>query len=71
MLASHGDFVASCDDDDLWYPAKVRLQVDRLLGDPALLAVGAGIRLLMGDRGNVDWPAREAVIATTGCWRTA
>ena len=23
---------------------------------------GAGIRLLMGDRGNVMWPAREAVI---------
>ena len=25
VLASRGDFVASCDDDDLWYPAKVRL----------------------------------------------
>ena len=54
VLASRGDFVASCDDDDLWYPAKVRLQVERLLADPDLLAVGAGIRLLMGDRGNVD-----------------
>jgi glycosyltransferase involved in cell wall biosynthesis len=62
VLASHGAFVASCDDDDLWYPAKVRLQVERLLDDPELLAVGAGIRLLMGDRGNVPWPAREAVI---------
>ncbi|MCY7396860.1 MAG: glycosyltransferase family 2 protein [Nocardioides sp.] len=59
LLASHGAFVASCDDDDLWHPDKVRLQVERLLGDPALLAVGAGIRLLMGDRGNVDWQARE------------
>ncbi len=63
LAASHGDFVASCDDDDLWYPAKVRLQVERLLGDPDLLAVGAGIRLLMGERGNVEWPAREAVIS--------
>ena len=54
VLASRGAFVASCDDDDLWYPAKVRLQVERLLADPSLLAVGAGIRLLMGERGNVD-----------------
>ena len=29
---------------------------------PDLLAVGAGIRLLMGERGNVDWPAREPVV---------
>lgn len=62
VLASHGDFVASCDDDDLWYPAKVRLQVERLLADPALLAVGAGIRLLMGERGDVEWPAREPIV---------
>jgi len=63
VLASHGAFVASCDDDDLWYPGKVRLQVERLQADPDLLAVGAGIRLLMGERGNVDWPAREPVIS--------
>ena len=29
VLASRGAFVASCDDDDLWYPGKVRLQVER------------------------------------------
>ena len=63
VLASNGEFVASCDDDDLWYPAKVRLQVARLLEDPELLSVGAGIRLLMGERGNVDWPAREPLIS--------
>lgn len=62
VLASHGIFVASCDDDDLWHPTKVRLQVDRLLADPELLAVGAGIRLLMGKRGIVDWPARDEVV---------
>ena len=63
LLESSGEFVASCDDDDLWYPAKVRLQVERLQSDPELLVVGAGIRLLMGgDRGNVDWPGREAVV---------
>jgi glycosyltransferase involved in cell wall biosynthesis len=62
LIASHGVFVASCDDDDLWYPAKVRLQVERLRADPELLAVGAGIRLLMGERGNVEWQARNSVI---------
>ena len=62
LLASHGAFYASCDDDDLWYPAKVRRQVERLLSDPDLLAVGSGIRLLM-PRGDVDWPAREPLIS--------
>jgi glycosyltransferase involved in cell wall biosynthesis len=62
VLASHGDFVASCDDDDLWYTPKVRLQVERLLADPPLLAVGAGIRLLMGERGDVEWRARQPVV---------
>ena len=63
VLVSRGDFVASCDDDDLWHPAKVRLQVGRLQADPELLAVGAGIRLIMGDREDVEWPAREPVIS--------
>jgi glycosyltransferase involved in cell wall biosynthesis len=63
LIASHGDFVASCDDDDLWYPGKVRLQVERLQAAPDLLAVGAGIRLLMGERGDVEWPARQSVIS--------
>jgi len=63
LLASRGEFVASCDDDDLWYPAKVHRQVQRLRSDQSLLAVGAGIRLLMGERGDVEWPAREPVIA--------
>jgi hypothetical protein len=56
-----GEIVASCDDDDLWHPAKIRMQVQRLQSDPELLAVGAGIRLLMGDR-NVDWPGQSPVI---------
>jgi glycosyltransferase involved in cell wall biosynthesis len=62
VLASSGAFVASCDDDDLWHPAKVRLQVERLQACPGLLAVGAGIRLLMGPRGDVEWSATAAVV---------
>lgn len=80
-----GEIVASCDDDDLWHPAKIRKQVARLQSDPALLAVGAGIRLLMGDR-DVDWPGTSPVItherllgnrvkelhsSTLAMWRTA
>ena len=56
-----GEIVASCDDDDRWHPAKIRKQVQRLQSDPELLAVGAGIRLLMGDR-DVDWPGQSPVI---------
>ncbi len=56
-----GEIVASCDDDDLWHPAKIRRQVERLESDPQLLAVGAGIRLLMGDR-DVDWPGQSEVV---------
>jgi glycosyltransferase involved in cell wall biosynthesis len=63
VLASHGEFVASCDDDDLWHPSKVSRQVERLVSEPVLLAVGAGIRLLMGERGDVDWPAREEIVS--------
>jgi glycosyltransferase involved in cell wall biosynthesis len=63
VLLARGELVASCDDDDLWYPTKVRRQVERLDADPGLLAVGAGIRLLMGERGDVDWPAEEAVVS--------
>ena len=49
------DVVASCDDDDVWLPGKLRAQVDRLLADPALMVVGAGITLHMGPDHDVDW----------------
>jgi Glycosyl transferase family 2/Sulfotransferase family len=56
-----GQIVASCDDDDLWHPDKIRKQVARLQSDPGLIAVGTGIRLMMGDR-DVDWPGSSPVI---------
>lgn len=40
-----GEFVASLDDDDLWYPAKVRKQVELLRANPGTLAAGTGIVL--------------------------
>lgn len=64
VAATRGPFVASCDDDDLWAPGKVRKQVERLLADPGLLVVGTGIRLLMGgERGDVEWAASAPLVS--------
>jgi glycosyltransferase involved in cell wall biosynthesis len=53
-----GDFVASCDDDDLWHPTKVQRQVERFRADPALTVVGAGIRLLLPGGKTAIWNGR-------------
>jgi glycosyltransferase involved in cell wall biosynthesis len=58
------DFVASCDDDDAWLPDKLRLQMARLLANPDMLLVGAGIRLLM-PRGRVVERLGSADLVTT------
>jgi glycosyltransferase involved in cell wall biosynthesis len=70
VLASHGTFVASCDDDDLWYPTKVRLQVERLLADPDLLAVAPGSVYSWGSAATSTGPHERPSSATSGCWRT-
>ena len=57
------DYVATCDDDDTWHPGKLRAQVTRLLDEPALLAVGSGIRLLLPGGRTLDWPGRSEVIS--------
>jgi glycosyltransferase involved in cell wall biosynthesis len=54
-----GAFVATCDDDDLWHPDKLRKQVKFLSDHPELLVVGAGIRLLMPEDRIVEWPGRS------------
>jgi hypothetical protein len=50
------DFIASCDDDDFWDEDKLRLQMTRMLAEPDLNVLGAGIRLLMGEDHVVEWP---------------
>ncbi len=55
-------FVASCDDDDVWLPEKARLQVQRLLGSPGMLVVGAGIRLLLPEGKVVQWLGPRDVV---------
>jgi glycosyltransferase involved in cell wall biosynthesis len=58
-----GGFVASCDDDDVWHPRKLQLQVRRLLDEPDLLAVGCGLRLRLPGGKVTDWPARSERIS--------
>ncbi|HLK94177.1 MAG TPA: glycosyltransferase [Nocardioidaceae bacterium] len=62
LLHTTGSLVASCDDDDVWHGQKIRLQVQRMLAEPGLLVLGAGIRLLMADDHVVDWPGDSPVI---------
>jgi glycosyltransferase involved in cell wall biosynthesis len=62
VTASHGTFVASCDDDDLWHVSKISRQVELLTAEPHLVAVGSGIRLLMGAGRTVEWTGRESVV---------
>jgi glycosyltransferase involved in cell wall biosynthesis len=55
---ARGAFVATCDDDDLWHPDKLRRQVEFLGANPDCLIVGSGIRLLMPEDKIVEWPGR-------------
>lgn len=62
LSRARGDYIASCDDDDLWARAKVRRQVERLECDPRLLVVGAGIRLVMSADHVVEWPGKAPIV---------
>ncbi|HSS68126.1 MAG TPA: glycosyltransferase family A protein [Nocardioidaceae bacterium] len=64
------DFVASCDDDDFWDPEKLRLQMARMVADPDLVVVGAGIRLLMTESRTVEWPGDRAVVSREALLRS-
>jgi hypothetical protein len=60
---ARSDYIASCDDDDVWHSDKLLLQMTRLLDEPELLVVGSGIRLrLPGDK-VLDWPGRADEIS--------
>lgn len=56
------DYIASCDDDDTWDRDKLRRQMTRLVTEPDLVVLGAGIRLLMAPDHVVDWPGDSPVI---------
>jgi Glycosyl transferase family 2/Sulfotransferase family len=42
-----GEFIATCDDDDVWHPAKLKCQITRMLEEDDLLVTGSGMRLLL------------------------
>ena len=58
-----GGFIATCDDDDVWHPAKLQAQIARLLDQPDLLVVGSGIRLMLPDGRIITCPARAERIS--------
>jgi glycosyltransferase involved in cell wall biosynthesis len=45
ILASRGELVAFCDDDDVWLPGKLSAQVAMLRADPTASVVSCGIRI--------------------------
>jgi len=49
ILHSDTEFVAFCDDDDLWLPGKLSAQVAALSEEPGAELVCTGIRVLYGD----------------------
>lgn len=61
--AARGDYIATCDDDDVWHPDKLKFQVARLLDEPDLLVVGSGMRLLLPDDKTLDWRGRAERIS--------
>ena len=60
---ARADFIATCDDDDVWHPDKLEAQIARLLDEPELLAIGSGLRLLLPDGKTLDWPGRAERIS--------
>ena len=58
-----GDYIATCDDDDTWHPAKLLAQITRLLDEPDLLVVGAGLRFRLPGGKFADWPGRAERIS--------
>jgi glycosyltransferase involved in cell wall biosynthesis len=58
-----GDYMASCDDDDVWHPGKLQAQVKLLLDEPDLLVVGSGMRLLLPHNRIFEWPGRAERIS--------
>jgi glycosyltransferase involved in cell wall biosynthesis len=51
ILAARGEYVAFCDDDDEWAPAKLTRQLDVWLRHPDAVAAAAGITIRTGASG--------------------
>ncbi|MGL5828414.1 MAG: glycosyltransferase family 2 protein, partial [Angustibacter sp.] len=67
---THGEFIASCDDDDLWHPAKIERQMARFRADPDLIVLGTGLRLLLPAGARTDFPGRAERISYSDLLRS-
>lgn len=54
-----GAFIATLDDDDAWHPTKIAKQVQRFDEDPDVIALGAGIRLILPEGKSALWFGRD------------
>lgn len=59
ILAAEGEFVAFCDDDDYWRPAKLTRQVEEMQAAPGALTSVTGITINYGDHTTDRIPLRE------------
>jgi glycosyltransferase involved in cell wall biosynthesis len=64
ILASNGELVAFCDDDDEWQPTKAAKQVAALQADPAALSCVTGITITYKDHTVDRVPSQEELTVT-------
>lgn len=50
LAAARHDLVATCDDDDVWLPDRLTLQVAAMLEDVEAVAIGGSVRIVRGHR---------------------
>jgi glycosyltransferase involved in cell wall biosynthesis len=58
-----GEYIATCDDDDMWHPGKLQSQITRMIEEDDLLVTGSGMRLLLPGDKVVIWPGRAERIS--------
>jgi GT2 family glycosyltransferase len=61
LAAARHELVATCDDDDVWLPDRLALQVPALLEDVEAVAVGGSVRIVRGQRHVVRRAPRQEV----------
>jgi glycosyltransferase involved in cell wall biosynthesis len=61
VLMASGDLLASCDDDDEWFPDKLARQVERLALEPTAVVVCTGIELRASGRTIRRVPSAERI----------
>ena len=56
FLQATGEYLALCDDDDLWLPGKLATQIAQLAREPEAIGSGGGFLLRQGERTTVKTP---------------